>query len=42
MCVRDLIHGDIEDEMDIAQSFFDEGILVILQEDSPDATIQTG
>ena len=42
VCVRDLIHGDIEDKMDIAQSLFDEGILAIFQEDSPDATIQTG
>jgi len=39
VCVRDLIHGDIEDKMDIAQSL---GILTIFQEDNPDTTIQTG
>ena len=33
ICVKDLIHGDIEDKMEIAQSLYDEGILAILQTD---------
>lgn len=42
VCVRDLIHGDIEDKMDIAQSLYDEGILAIFQKENPDTTVQTG
>ena len=42
VCVRDLIHGDIEDKMDIAQSLYNEGILAMFQEESPDTTVQTG
>jgi lysine-specific demethylase/histidyl-hydroxylase NO66 len=42
ICVKDLIHGDIEDKMEIAQSLYDEGILAILQTDKPDRTVQTG
>ena len=29
ICVTDLIHGDIEDKVDIAQSLYDEGILAL-------------
>jgi len=42
VCVRDLIHGDVEDKMEIAQSLYDEGILAIFQADRPDKTVQTG
>jgi len=42
VCVRDLIHGDIEDKMGVAQSLYDEGILAIFQKDNPDTTVQTG
>ena len=42
ICVKDLIHGDIEDKMEIAQSLYDEGILAILQTDRPDRSVQTG
>ena len=42
ICVQDLIHGDIEDKMDIAQSLYDEGILAMFQNDTPDKTVQTG
>ena len=42
ICVKDLIHGDIEDKMEIAQSLYDEGILAILQSDRPDRSVQTG
>jgi len=37
ICVRDLIHGDIEDKMEITQSLYDEGILAIFQNENPDA-----
>ena len=40
--VQDLIHDDIEDKMELAQSLFDEGILAILQTDKPDKSVQTG
>lgn len=33
--VQDLIHDDIEDKMEIAQSLYDEGILSILQTETP-------
>ena len=42
ICVQDLLHGDIEDKMDIAQSLYDEGILAMFQDDRPDRSIQTG
>lgn len=41
ICVQDLLHGDIEDKMDIAQSLYDEGILAIFQDDAPDRSVQT-
>jgi len=40
--VQDLIHDDIEDKMEIAQSLYDEGILAILQTDKPDTSVQVG
>ena len=42
ICVQDLIHGDIEDKMEIAQSLYDEGILAMFQEEKADTTVQTG
>ena len=39
--VKDLIHDDIEDKMEIAQSLYDEGILAILQTEKPDRSVQT-
>lgn len=42
ICVSDLLHGDIEDKMDIAQSLYDEGILAIFQNEAPDTSVQTG
>lgn len=42
ICVKDLIHGDIEDKMDIAQSLYDEGILAMFQDEAPDTSVQTG
>ena len=42
LSVKDLIHGDIEDKMEIAQSLYDEGILAIYQEENPDKSVQTG
>lgn len=42
ICVEDLIHGDIEDKMEIAQSLYDEGILAIFQKDIPNTSVQTG
>lgn len=39
--VKDLIHDDIEDKMEIAQSLYDEGILAILQAEKPDRSVQT-
>jgi lysine-specific demethylase/histidyl-hydroxylase NO66 len=40
--VKDLIHGDIEDKMEIAQSLYDEGILATMLTESPDRSVQTG
>jgi lysine-specific demethylase/histidyl-hydroxylase NO66 len=40
ICVTDLLHGDIEDKMEIAQTLYDEGILSILQSEKPDRTVQ--
>ena len=40
--VQDLIHDDIEDKMEIAQSLYDEGILAILQTEKPDKSVQVG
>lgn len=42
ICVEDLIHGDIEDKMEIAQSLYDEGILAMFQKDMPNTNVQTG
>mmetsp|Transcript_11030 Transcript_11030/g.16680 ORF Transcript_11030/g.16680 Transcript_11030/m.16680 type:complete len:706 (-) Transcript_11030:15-2132(-) len=42
ICVQDLIHGDIEDKMEIAQSLFDEGILAMYQGELPDMSVETG
>lgn len=42
ICVQDLIHGDIEDKMEIAQALYDEGILAMFQDDRPDRSIRTG
>jgi lysine-specific demethylase/histidyl-hydroxylase NO66 len=42
ICVRDLLHGDIEDKMEIAQALYDEGILAIFQNEAPDTSVQTG
>ena len=42
VCVQDLLHGDIEDKMEIAQSLYDEGILAMYQDDRPDRSIRTG
>jgi hypothetical protein len=39
--VKDLIHDDIEDKMEIAQSLYDEGILAIFQAEKPDRSVQT-
>lgn len=33
ICVSDLIHEDIEDKMEVAQSLYDEGILAIFQQE---------
>merc|ERR1719253_2140327 len=40
--VKDLIHGDVEDKMEIAQALFDEGILATMLADTPDRSIQVG
>lgn len=40
--VQDLIHDDIEDKMEIAQSLYDEGILAVMQTDKPDTSVQVG
>ena len=40
--VKDLIHGDVEDKMEIAQALFDEGILATVLVDNPDRSVQTG
>ena len=40
--VQDLIHDDIEEKMEIAQTLYDEGILSILQMEKPDRSVQVG
>ncbi|KAL3788220.1 hypothetical protein HJC23_004687 [Cyclotella cryptica] len=40
--VKDLLHGDIEDKMEIAQALYDEGILATKLLEIPDRSIQTG
>ncbi|KAL7463862.1 hypothetical protein ACHAXS_004213 [Conticribra weissflogii] len=40
--VKDLIHGDVEDKMEIAQALYDEGILATMLADAPDRSVQTG
>jgi lysine-specific demethylase/histidyl-hydroxylase NO66 len=40
--VKDLIHGDIEDKMEIAQALYDEGILATILTESPDRSVHTG
>jgi len=42
ICVEDLIHGDIEDKMELSQALYDEGILAIFQDKKPDTSVQTG
>jgi len=39
--VSDLIHGNIEDKMEIAQVLFNEGIVTMLQADAPGKSVQT-
>jgi lysine-specific demethylase/histidyl-hydroxylase NO66 len=39
--VKDLIHDDIEDKMELAQALYDEGILAIMQTEKPDKSVQT-
>ncbi|KAL7528995.1 hypothetical protein ACHAXR_004542 [Thalassiosira sp. AJA248-18] len=40
--VKDLIHGDVEDKMEVAQALFDEGILATMLVEMPDRSVQTG
>ena len=40
--VKDLIHGDIEDKMEIAQTLYDEGLLATILVDAPDRSVKTG
>jgi lysine-specific demethylase/histidyl-hydroxylase NO66 len=40
--VQDLIHDDVEEKMEIAQTLYDEGILSILQTEKPDKSVQVG
>ncbi|KAL3808730.1 hypothetical protein ACHAXA_010896 [Cyclostephanos tholiformis] len=40
--VNDLIHGDIEDKMEIAQTLYDEGLLATILVDAPDRSVKTG
>ena len=40
--VKDLIHGDVEDKIEIAQALYDEGILATMLLDTPDRSVQTG
>jgi len=40
--VKDLIHGDVEDKMGIAQALFDEGLLATILVETPDRSVQTG
>lgn len=40
--VKDLIHGDVEDKMEIAQALYDEGLLATMLMENPDRSVQTG
>ena len=40
--VKDLIHGDVEDKMEIAQALYDEGLLATMLMNNPDRSVQTG
>ena len=40
--VKDLIHGDIEDKMEIAQTLYDEGLLATILVNAPDRSVKTG
>ncbi len=40
--VKDLIHGDVEDKMEIAQTLYDEGLLATILVDAPDRSVKTG
>jgi lysine-specific demethylase/histidyl-hydroxylase NO66 len=40
--VQDLLHGDIEDKMEIAQALLNEGILATMLVEAPDTSVQTG
>ena len=40
--VKDLLHGDVEDKMGIAQTLFDEGILATKLVESTDRSVKTG
>ncbi|KAL7440856.1 hypothetical protein ACHAXH_004326 [Discostella pseudostelligera] len=40
--VKDLIHGDIEDKMEIAQALLNEGILATMLVEAEDTSVQTG
>lgn len=40
--VQDLIHDDVQDKMEIAQSLYDEGLLAVLQTEAPDKSVQVG
>jgi lysine-specific demethylase/histidyl-hydroxylase NO66 len=39
--VNDLIHGDVEDKMEIAQALYDEGLLATMLMENPDRSVQT-
>jgi lysine-specific demethylase/histidyl-hydroxylase NO66 len=40
--VNDLIHGDVEDKMGIAQTLYDEGLLCTILVNAPDRSVKTG
>jgi len=40
--VKDLIHGIIEDKMEIAQTLYDEGLLATIIVNAPDRSVKTG
>jgi lysine-specific demethylase/histidyl-hydroxylase NO66 len=40
--VKDLIHGDVEDKIEIAQTLYDEGILATMLVELPDRSVKTG
>ena len=42
IAVNDLIHGDVEDKMGIAQALYDEGLLATMLVEAPDRSVQTG